>query len=98
MAPRPPSPAEPLVEPVWTPRQKQALDLITQGHTNFEIAQELEVSLEGAKWHVREILSKLGVRRREQAAEYWQQHQRPRARLGRWAGMFVSGIGASATP
>ncbi len=55
----------------WTPRQKQVLDLMTRGRTNAEIASELGVSLYGAKWHVGEILSKLGVDSRDEAAEYW---------------------------
>lgn len=65
----------------WTPRQREVLALIARGHTNGEIAERLGVSLEGAKWHVREIMSKLNIDRREQAAEYW------RTRRSRLAGM-----------
>lgn len=65
----------------WTPRQREVLALIARGHTNGEIADRLGVSLEGAKWHVREIMSKLNIDRREHAAEYW------RSRRGRLAGL-----------
>jgi len=54
-----------------TPRQREVLDLIGQGYTNAEIAARLGVSLEGAKHHVSEILSRLGVESREEAAEWW---------------------------
>ena len=54
----------------WTVRQKQVLDLIAQGRSNTEIAEELGLSLDGAKWHVSEILSKLQAEQREEAAEY----------------------------
>jgi ATP/maltotriose-dependent transcriptional regulator MalT len=57
----------------WSPRQRQVLDLLTQGYTNAQIAETLGVSLDGAKWHVREIISILGVDGREDAAEYWRQ-------------------------
>jgi DNA-binding CsgD family transcriptional regulator len=59
------------VDYAWTPRQREVLDLLVRGRSNAEIAAALGVSLDGAKWHVREILSKLGVQSREEAAEYW---------------------------
>lgn len=83
----------------WTPRQRQVLDLIARGATNAQIGAALGISLDGAKWHVSEILSKLGVESREQAAEYWREHQRPAARLRRglldapWA--YVAGAAAA---
>jgi DNA-binding CsgD family transcriptional regulator len=55
----------------WTARQREVLDLIARGKTNQEVAHTLGISLDGAKWHMREILSKLGVDTREEAAEYW---------------------------
>ncbi|MGK2964804.1 MAG: helix-turn-helix domain-containing protein, partial [Tepidiformaceae bacterium] len=48
------------VEPL-TGRQREVLNLIARGYTNPQIADALGVSIDGAKWHVREILSKLGV-------------------------------------
>ncbi len=55
----------------WTPRQRQVLSLLAEGRTNGEIASELSISLDGAKWHVREVLAKLNVDSRDEAAEYW---------------------------
>jgi DNA-binding CsgD family transcriptional regulator len=66
-----------------SPRQREVLDLIARGRTNAEIAEALGISLDGAKWHVREILGKLGVESREEAAEHWRKERQPLARLGR---------------
>jgi DNA-binding CsgD family transcriptional regulator len=51
-----------------TTREREVLDLVGLGLTNEEIAQRLRISLDGAKYHVSQILSKLGVSTREQAA------------------------------
>jgi DNA-binding CsgD family transcriptional regulator len=67
----------------WTPRQREVLQLIAAGRTNPEIAETLGVSLAGAKWHVSEVISKLGVSCREQAAEYWRETNSVSARLSR---------------
>lgn len=74
-------PANPLRE--LTDRQREVLRLIAAGHTNAQIAEALGVSLDGAKWHVREILSKPGVASREEAAAIWLREQRPAARARR---------------
>jgi DNA-binding CsgD family transcriptional regulator len=66
-----------------SPRQREVLDLIARGKTNAEIANRLGISLDGAKWHVREILGKLDLESREEAAFYWQRYNAPMARLGR---------------
>jgi DNA-binding CsgD family transcriptional regulator len=52
-----------------TPREQQVLDLLKRGYSNRDIASELQISLAGAKYHVSEIISKLGVSSREEAAE-----------------------------
>lgn len=54
-----------------TERQRQILALMAAGHTNSEIADALGFTLDGAKWHVSEILRKLDVESREEAAEHW---------------------------
>ncbi|MCC7364712.1 MAG: helix-turn-helix transcriptional regulator [Dehalococcoidia bacterium] len=54
-----------------TPRQREVMDLIAAGRTNGEIAQELGLTLDGVKWHVREILARFNVASREEAAEAW---------------------------
>lgn len=56
-----------------TQRQRDVLRLIADGRTNPEIAETLGVSLAGAKWHVSEVLSRLGVESREDAAEIWRE-------------------------
>ena len=56
-----------------------------------EIAAALGIGLEGAKWHVSEILSKLQVERREDAAEYWRYQNGLRMRFLR----AVRGAGAA---
>jgi DNA-binding CsgD family transcriptional regulator len=63
-------------------RQRQVLELIARGKTNPEIAQQLGISLDGAKWHVSEILGKLAVSTREEAAARWRAERSPRRRLG----------------
>jgi DNA-binding CsgD family transcriptional regulator len=66
-----------------SPQQERVLSLISAGRTNAEIAALLGVTLDGAKWHVREILTRLDVQTREQAAEWWTTHQSPAARASR---------------
>ena len=50
-----------------TPRELQVLRLLARGLTNKEIGVELTVSETTAKWFVKNILEKLGVRDRTQA-------------------------------
>lgn len=71
------------IHPTWSPREREVLDLIARGHTNGEIATELGISFWTAKWHVSELISKLGVESREQVADYWREERRPLARLNR---------------
>jgi DNA-binding CsgD family transcriptional regulator len=87
------------IEPVWSDRQIQVLELLSAGRTNPEIATALGISLDGAKWHVREVLTKLGVESREEAASYWQTRSRfggahGNAKFARSLG-WVSGIAAA---
>jgi two-component system, NarL family, nitrate/nitrite response regulator NarL len=51
-----------------TVRENQILDLIVEGLSNKEIASRLHIELSTAKNHVHNILSKLHVRRRSDAA------------------------------
>ncbi len=51
-----------------TDRESEVLSLIRLGLTNEQIAERLGVTLAGAKYHVSEILSKLGVSSREEAS------------------------------
>src|SRR5918997_4940306 len=51
-----------------TPREVEVLQLLAQGRTNPRIAQELKVSRGTVKIHVQNIIAKLGVSDRTQAA------------------------------
>jgi DNA-binding NarL/FixJ family response regulator len=51
-----------------TPREAEVLRLLAQGQTNPQIAQDLAVSRGTVKIHVQNIISKLGVSDRTQAA------------------------------
>lgn len=64
-----------------TARQFEILGLLAEGLTNPQIAQRLYVSEATVKWHVRKILSVLGVQNRAQAAiRYLNAAPAPRAR------------------
>ncbi|HEY4669088.1 MAG TPA: helix-turn-helix transcriptional regulator, partial [Tepidiformaceae bacterium] len=74
-----------------SPRQREVLERIARGKTNAEIAAELGISLDGAKYHVREILAKLNVDSREDAASEWRRMHSP---LGRLRHVVLVGMGA----
>lgn len=67
-------------EDILTPREWQVFELLEAGLTNKQIATRMGISENGAKYHVAEILSKLGVTTRHAAVE--QMQARPEARLG----------------
>lgn len=71
-------------------RQRETLRLVADGKTNPEIAELLGMTLDGAKWNVSELLTKLGFRSREELAEYYRWHNQPARRIGRWARGFAS--------
>lgn len=58
-------------------RERQVLDLVRLGLTNEEIARRLGISPAGAKYHVSQILSKLGVSSREEAVALALEERRP---------------------
>ena len=82
MSPKPP--AERL-----TKRQEEVLALLARGQTNYEIAQALGITLDGAKWHVREVLGRLGVESREDAAAVWRRESSLSGRLVRDSGWLL---------
>jgi DNA-binding CsgD family transcriptional regulator/DNA-binding beta-propeller fold protein YncE len=53
---------------ILTPREQEVLLLIRDGLTNEQIAERLGISHRTARYHVAEILSKLGVSSRREAA------------------------------
>lgn len=57
-----------------TTREREVLELIAQGKSNQEIADELFITLKTVKTHVSNILSKLGVEDRTQATIYAFKH------------------------
>jgi two-component system, NarL family, response regulator LiaR len=61
---------EPEPSPALTPRETAVLDLLAQGNSNKQIAQQLHISEETVKTHVRNVLAKLNVPSRTQAALY----------------------------
>jgi DNA-binding CsgD family transcriptional regulator len=58
------------LDELLTPREREVLALIRRRYTNRGIAEELGISLSGAKHHVSEIITKLGVSTREEAATW----------------------------
>jgi DNA-binding CsgD family transcriptional regulator len=61
---------------VLTPREWEVLSLIQEGLTNDQITERLSISGSGAQFYVAEILSKLGVESRKEAAE-WRAPRKP---------------------
>jgi DNA-binding CsgD family transcriptional regulator len=77
---------------ILTPREWEVLALVEEGASNDEIAQRLGITERTAKYHVSEIMSKLGVSSREEAvAAIGERGVEPK--LSRWA-LFVR-IGAA---
>src|SRR5690349_6047387 len=56
---------------VLTPREWEVLTLVREGLSNPEIGTRLAITADAAKYHVSEILSKLQLSTREEAAA-WQ--------------------------
>ncbi len=54
-----------------TARQREILGMLAAGRTNSEIGAAFDITPDGAKWHISEIYSKLGLASREEAAAYW---------------------------
>lgn len=62
---------------ILTPRQWQVLLLLREGLSNEQIALRLGISLDGVKFHVSEILGKLGVSNRNEAANWQREAPEP---------------------
>ncbi len=61
---------------ILTPREWEVLGLVREGLSNDAIGERLGISLDGVKFHVSEILGRLGVSDRQEAAN-WQPGGRP---------------------
>jgi PAS domain S-box-containing protein len=59
--------APPAPHPHLTPRQGEVLHLLEQGRSTTQIAQELQLSVETVRNHVRHVLQALGVHSRLEA-------------------------------
>ena len=57
-----------------TPREREILDCLTRGRSNKAIAQELDISVDTVKLHVRNVLTKLNLSSRVEAAVYAVRH------------------------
>jgi pimeloyl-ACP methyl ester carboxylesterase/DNA-binding CsgD family transcriptional regulator len=57
--------------PTLTKRQGEVADLVSQGLTNRDIAQQLGIDERSAEGHVERIRIRLGVRSRAQIATWW---------------------------
>jgi DNA-binding NarL/FixJ family response regulator len=73
--PRETEPASPLDE--LTDREREVLELVAEGHSNKEVARHLYLSEKTIKHHMTNILSKLQVRNRVEAALIAHQAKRP---------------------
>lgn len=61
-------------EPVLTAREREVIGLVAAGYTNQQIATRLAVSERTARTHVSNILAKLGLSSRTQAALWAERH------------------------
>jgi PAS domain S-box-containing protein len=59
--------SEPPLHPHLTPRQSEVLRLLDRGHSTAQIAQELHLSLETVRNHIRHLMRALGVHTRLEA-------------------------------
>jgi DNA-binding CsgD family transcriptional regulator/dipeptidyl aminopeptidase/acylaminoacyl peptidase len=73
---------------ILTPREWEVLGLLREGLSNPEIAARLGISRAGAKYHVAEILGKLGLENRDAAAQW-----RPTAAARPWWAAAAAPIG-----
>ncbi len=58
-------------------REREVLELLSQGCSNKEIADKLSVSIETVTWHLKHIYSKLDFRSRTQAALKFLSRRKP---------------------
>ena len=91
---------------ILTPREWEVLELLRQGLSNPEIAQRLGISPAGARYHVSEILGKLAVESRQEAAAWRPAEERrpwwtaafvPVAAIWRQVGALPAGLSTAAT-
>jgi DNA-binding CsgD family transcriptional regulator len=64
-----------------TPAEERVLTLLAEGLSNAQIAHLLSIGEQGVKFHVSNLLSKLGVQNRRQAMRWWFDHNTPVSEL-----------------
>jgi DNA-binding NarL/FixJ family response regulator len=69
-----------------TPQERRILDLITEGYTNRQIAESMILAEKTVKNYISNLLAKLGVERRTQAATYAARLEERRAQANRMDG------------
>lgn len=79
--------------PELTDRQREVAALVAKGKTNAEIGATLDISLDGAKYHVSELMAKLGVDSREEIAHAWRAENTLASRASRATKALLQGIG-----
>ncbi len=87
---------------ILTPREWEVLALVREGLSNEQIAERLEITERTARFHVSEILGKLGVSTRREAAAWQPEQRRPWwaiaiaplsfGRAHRWLATAVGGV------
>ena len=75
--------SNPVRDRALTSRQREVMALMARAYTNGRIAATLGISLDGAKFHVGEILARLGASNREEAVATWEAETSLAARLHR---------------
>jgi DNA-binding NarL/FixJ family response regulator len=58
-----------------TPREREVMDLVSQGLSNKHIGLRLNLQEKTVKHHMTQILSKLGVTNRTEAALQWRERR-----------------------
>ncbi len=83
---------------ILTPREWEVLAFLREGLSNEQIAQRLDITERTARFHVSEILGKLGVPTRQEAAAWQPEQRRPwwavflwRPLRNHWLASSVSG-------
>ena len=79
-----------------TERQREVAELVAEGLTNAEIGDRLGISLDGAKYHVSEVLTRLNLERREQIGAWMDADGRGRFRARALVGLVAVLLGGAA--
>ena len=54
-----------------TPRERELLGAVAEGHSNAELARELKLSINTIKFHLRNLYDKLSIKNRAQAVAFY---------------------------